>query len=123
MEDRIVNERETSITEIYWAKLNGYDILEGPQYFPGKLIPIVRVIGDEVNIKGKRYWRSAFRDSKDPQRMYNYWLTTATELVALAPRAPFLLTPEEIAGHEHMWKNANVKNYPYLLYNLSLIHI
>jgi hypothetical protein len=51
--------------------------------------------------------------------MYNYWLTAATETVALAPKAPFLVTPEEIRGHEAMWEDANRKNQPYLFFNKS----
>jgi hypothetical protein len=40
-------------------------------------------------VEGKRHFRSLIRDAKDPQRMFNYWRTTTTELVALAPKAPY----------------------------------
>ena len=70
-----------------------------------------------MNIAGKVYKRSLIRDGKDPQRMYNYWLTSMTEKVALVPKAPFIVSAQEIAGHEDMWNEANQKTYPYLLYN------
>jgi len=111
--------REVKTYDIVWCKINGFEVLEGPVIWPGRYIPIVPVLGDEVNVEGKRIYRSVIRDAKDPQRMYNYWVTTATELVALSPKAPYLVTPEQIEGHEHMWKNANIKNYPYLLYNAA----
>jgi hypothetical protein len=57
----------------------------------GKFIPIVPVYGSEViDEEGKRHFRSLIRDGKDAQRNYNYWTTTATELVALSPRVPWI---------------------------------
>lgn len=40
-----------------------------------------------------------------------------TETVALAPKAPYLATPKQIAGHEPQWKEAHRKMFPYLLVN------
>jgi len=40
-----------------------------------------------------------------------------TEIVALAPKAPYLATVKQIAGHESQWKEAHRKNFPYLLVN------
>ncbi|RPI84292.1 MAG: hypothetical protein EHM41_13795, partial [Chloroflexi bacterium] len=57
--------------------------------------------------------------AKDPQRMYNYWTSTDTEIVALQPKVPYLLTPKQISGHEDQWKNANNTTYPYLLVNFD----
>jgi hypothetical protein len=54
--------------------------------WPGQFIPIIPVYGDEVDVEGKRYFRSLIRDAKDAQRMFNYWRTTTTELIALAPK-------------------------------------
>ena len=33
---------------------------------------------------------SLIRDAKSAQQMFNYWRTTTTELIALAPKAPFI---------------------------------
>lgn len=109
--------REETYDEVMWAKISGAEILEGTRKWAGKYIPVVPVLGDEIYVRGKKYYYSLIRDAKDPQRMYNYWRTTATELVALAPKAPFLLTPEQVSNHEASWREANVKNWPYLLYN------
>src|SRR5262249_13577298 len=67
----------------------GAEILEETSW-AGRYIPIIPVYGEEVNLEGKRIFRSLIRDAKDPQRMFNYWRTAATELVALAPKAPFI---------------------------------
>jgi hypothetical protein len=42
--------------------------------------------------------------------------THKTELVALAPKAPFVMEEGQVEGHEQQWRQANQKSYPYLLY-------
>jgi hypothetical protein len=86
--------------------------------WPGRFIPIIPVYGDEVYSEARRYFRSLIRDAKDPQRMFNYWRTTATELVALAPRSPFIGPEGAFKGHEDKWATANSRNHPYLEYKL-----
>ena len=113
---QVLRTREVDTHKIRWYKITGHEILEERDW-PGRSIPIIEVVGDRINVAGKIHKRSLVRDGKDPQRMYNYWLTTEAETVALQPKAPFVLTPQEIAGHEAMWDDANRKNYPYLLFN------
>lgn len=112
----VVKTREVKGHKVMWCKMTGSKILEGPKEFPSKYIPIVPVLGIEVNDEGKRKFRSLIYDAMDAMRMENYWKTHATETIALAPKAPYLVTPEQIEGHEPMWKSANTKNYPYLVY-------
>jgi hypothetical protein len=82
------------------------------------MIPICPVWGEEVFSDGKRYFRSMIRDAKDPQQMFNFWRSATTELVALAPRAPWLLQEGAIPkGMEQMWGTANTRSHPYLTYN------
>ncbi len=112
----ILKTRVVDSHEIRWAKITGNEVLE-ERTLLGKYIPVIEVVGDEINIEGKTYKRSLIRDGKDPQRQYNYWITSMTETIALAPNAPYLLTPQQIAGHRGMWDTANIKKQPYLLYN------
>lgn len=83
--------------------------------WPGCFIPIIPVYGDEVFLDGRRYFRSLIRDAKDANRMFNYWRTTTTELVALAPKAPYLVEEGAIID-EDKWATANVVSHPYLEY-------
>lgn len=100
-----------------WQKMTAKDILEGPLELPFSAIPIFPVLGEEVMVDGRIRYESAIRHAKDPQRSYNYWRTAATEAVALAPRAPWLLTERQVAGHEQLYESANTRNHPYLVYN------
>jgi hypothetical protein len=113
----IEQERDAEIEEIWWCKMNGHEIIEGPTKQPGKYIPVVPILGDEINLEGKRTLYSLIRHAKDPQRMYNYWITTSTETVALQPKAPYLMTPEQVETFESQWRDAAKSNRTYLVYN------
>ena len=113
---QIIKRKKVVAHRYMWAKVSGNELLEAPRVWPGKFIPIVPVYGDEVNIEGRRVLYSFFRDAQDPQRMYNFWLTAATEMVSMAPKAPYVGTTKQFKGHEKEWREANRKNYAYLAY-------
>ncbi len=108
--------REVEIRKIKWMKTNGYEILE-EQDWPGKWIPVVRVIGNEFEVDGRIYISGLVRNAKDAQRMYNYWVSQEAEMLALAPKAPFIGYGGQFEGYEHQWKTANTTNWPYLEVN------
>jgi hypothetical protein len=96
--------------------MSGADILETRDWL-GRYIPIVPVYGDEFDIQGKVYHRSLIHDAVDSQRNYNYWSTTATELVALAPRVPFIGAKGSFTTDAARWATVNRQNHPYLEYD------
>lgn len=112
-----VRKRTVQAKKIMRYLCTGSTVLEGPSEWPGKHIPIIPVWGKEDNIKGKRILRGIVRHAKDPQRMYNYWRSAATETVALAPRAPFIGTAKQFQGYEIIWDSANRRNIARLPYN------
>lgn len=113
----VVKEREARYHEVTRYIMSGKEILEVDPW-PGSMIPICPVWGEEVIVGGQRHLRSMIRDAKDPQRMFNYWRSASTELVALAPRAPFI-GPEGFvpSGHENKWATANTRSHAYLEFN------
>lgn len=112
-----VRTRESSKVEIYRYVLSGDRVLEGPELWPGKYIPIVSIYGPEEFIDNRTRYRSMIRHAKDAQRMYNYWQTAITEKIALAPKSPFTGTVEMFKGLEHIWNKANTLNVPFIPYN------
>lgn len=94
----------------------GADIIETNDW-AGKWIPIVPVFGEEVFVDGKRYLKSLIRDIKDPQRMFNYWRTASTELVALAPKTPFIGPTGAFDTDADKWATANVKSHAFIEYD------
>jgi len=115
-ESLIKNERETYDQQVKWVKMTGAEILEKKDW-AGKYIPIVPVLGEDLEIDGKRHLSGLTRAMRDPQRMYNYWTTAQTEMIALAPKAPWLVAAGQIKGYEKMWQNANTGTPSVLIYN------
>ena len=101
---------------IKWIKTNGFEVLQ-EQDWPGKWIPVIRVVGNEFEIDGELHISGLIRNAKDAQRMYNYWTSQEAEMLALAPKAPFIGYGGQFEGYEGQWKTANVNNWPYLEVN------
>lgn len=96
--------------------LSGAEVLETVDW-AGRFIPIVPVYGEELMVDGRRRLRSLVRDAKDPQRMFNYWRTASTELVALAPKAPFIGRRGAFETDAAKWATANVQTHAYIEYD------
>ena len=102
--------------KVMWCKTNGFEILEEREW-AGKWIPVVRVVGNEFEVDGRMYVSGLVRNAKDAQRMYNYWVSQEAEMLALAPKAPFIGYGGQFEGYEMNWKTANTNNWPYLEVN------
>jgi len=110
-----VKDRDVEVDVINWYKLTAFEILEHIEW-PSKLFPIIPVFGEEDNIEGETLIRGIVRAGKDPQRMYNYWNSAAAETIALQPKAPYVLTIDQVKNYKHFWERANTDNLPYLPY-------
>ena len=108
--------RQVDRKKVMWMKTNGFDVLDEREW-PGKWIPVVRVIGNEWEVDGKIHISGLVRNAKDAQRMYNYWVSQEAEMLALAPKAPFIGYGGQFEGYEQQWKTANTTNWPYLEVN------
>ena len=111
-----IRSREADRKKVKWCKINGYDILEEREW-AGAYIPVVRVVGNEFEVDGQMYVSGLVRNAKDAQRMYNYWVSQEAEMLALAPKAPFIGYGGQFEGYEQQWKTANTNNWPYLEVN------
>jgi len=110
-----IDERMSVKKSIKWCKLTGVEVLEEGEW-PGRYIPIIPVYGRHCLVGDKRKKFGMVRHAKDAQRMYNFWQTSLTESVALAPKAKFMMAEGQDEGHENDWAQANVKSFPILRY-------
>ena len=108
--------RMADVKKVKWLKTNGFEVLE-EQDWAGKFIPVIRVVGNEYEVDGRLYVSGLIRNAKDAQRMYNYWVSQEAEMLALAPKAPFIGYGGQFEGYETQWKTANTTNWPYLEVN------
>lgn len=111
----VINERDTKRRAVEWYKLGGRSVID-QRPWAGRYIPIVRVVGNEIDRDGKIEYTGLVHRAMDPQRVYNYWNSVVTETVALAPKSPFIGAKGQFEGVENRWAAANTTNPAYLEY-------
>jgi hypothetical protein len=97
--------------------LSGGGVLEDCGYIAGDQIPIVPVYGKRWIVDGVERCMGHVRLAKDAQRLKNMQLSKLAELSALSSIEKPIMTPEQVAGHQVMWSEDNIRDYPYLLVN------
>ena len=97
--------------------MSGGGILEDQGYIAGKNIPIVPVYGKRWFVDNVERCMGHVRLAKDAQRLKNMQLSKLGEISALSSIEKPILVPEQVSGHQVMWAEDNLRNYPYLLVN------
>jgi hypothetical protein len=97
--------------------MSGGGILDDMGYIAGKNIPIVPVYGKRWFVDNVERCMGQVRLAKDPQRLKNMQLSKLGEISALSSVEKPILLPEQVSGHQVMWAEDNLRNYPYLLVN------
>jgi hypothetical protein len=97
--------------------MSGGKVLEDAGYIAGNCIPIVVVYGKRWFVDNIERCMGAVRLAKDAQRLKNMQLSKLGEISALSSVEKPILVPEQVAGHQVMWAEDNLKDYPYLLVN------
>ena len=107
--------RPTQRERVKWYKLTAFEVLESTE-IKCKWIPVFPVFGDEIDVDGVVIRSGIIRNAKDPARMYNFWMTAATEEVALRPKTPYIGAEGQFEGYEDDWNSANTTSFSYLEY-------
>jgi hypothetical protein len=112
-----VRQRKVKSTRVHKYIMSGGKILEDAGYIAGKCIPIVPVYGKRWFVDNVERCMGHVRLAKDAQRLKNMQLSKLGEISALSSVEKPILLPEQVAGHQVMWAEDNLKDYPYLLVN------
>jgi hypothetical protein len=112
-----VRQRKIKRKRVHKYIMSGGKILEDAGYIAGNCIPIVPVYGKRWFVDNVERCMGHVRLAKDAQRLKNMQLSKLGEISALSSVEKPILTPEQVAGHQMMWADDNLRNYPYLLVN------
>jgi hypothetical protein len=112
-----VRQKRVKRRRVHKYILSGGGILEDSGYIAGKNIPIVPYYGKRWFVDNVERCMGHVRLAKDPQRLKNMQLSKLGEISALSSVEKPILVPEQVIGHQAMWAEDNIRNYPYLLVN------
>jgi hypothetical protein len=96
---------------VKFAVINGIEVLEETDW-AGDSIPIEAVLGKQSIVDGKIKLFSLVRFLRDPQQLFNFYKSGIAERVSLGNRVPYVGYEGQFTDPK--WKDANVRNYPYL---------
>jgi len=111
----LVNSRTSSTCKILHSLFDGLEFHNTTE-IPGQIIPVIPVLGEQTFINRVRQLKGVVRDSMDAQRIINYTASVQLEVTDLAPKVPWLVEESSIDGYENEWRDANSRNYSYLVY-------
>jgi hypothetical protein len=114
---REVRQKRVKKKKVHKYIMSGSHILEDCGYIAGKCIPIIPVFGKRWFIDNIERCMGHVRLAKDAQRLKNMQLSKLAEISALSTIEKPIFVPEQVAGHQVMWSEDNLKQYPYLLVN------
>jgi len=109
--------REAKGYKVTMDLVSGQDILADTYECPSKWIPLVPVLGVEIPLEQGVYRHGLIRFQREPQQLYNYFMSAAAESLGQQPKTPYLAKASAIGKYKNMWDNANVSSTPYLLYD------
>jgi hypothetical protein len=114
---REVRRKPYKTKRVHKYVMSGGKILEDCGYIAGKCIPIVPFYGKRWYVDNVERCMGHVRLAKDPQRLKNMQLSKLGEISALSSVEKPIFVPEQISGHQLMWAEDSIKDYPYLLTN------
>tara|TARA_R110000796_G_scaffold165108_1_gene281914 strand:+ start:1689 stop:3764 length:2076 start_codon:yes stop_codon:yes gene_type:complete len=112
-----IGQKRVKRRKVHKYIMSGSKVLEDCGYVAGKCIPIIPTYGKRWFIDGVERCMGHVRLAKDAQRLKNMQLSKLAEISALSTIEKPILLPEQVAGHQVMWSEDNLKDYPYLLVN------
>lgn len=111
-----VKERTVTSTKVIWCKISAGDILEEEIEFPTTTIPLVPMLGRELDFRNKSVTKGLIDDAIDAQIALNKMRSSALERIDSSPLAPWIATDKSIEGYEDQWAEANTTRYSTLVY-------
>lgn len=112
---QVVDERDVQHPTVIWRKAVATEVIEESEW-PGSTIPVVRTIWERIALNGKFKYSGIIERMLDPQRMYNYWSSSETENLALAPKAAWVIAEGQDEGYEDEYASANIVPNPVVHY-------
>jgi hypothetical protein len=84
-------------------------------------VPIIPTYGDRIFTRNGMEYSGITYKTMGVNTQINYSASSEAELIALAPKAPWMATANQVANNKEMWRNANTRTYDTLIYEPETI--
>ena len=101
-------------TRVYRVRCTAHTLLEKPELWPGKLIPIIPVVGRRVDTESKSLFFGLVHYAIAIQQNMCIWLSNATEKAARSAVNPYIVLGQSIEPYREAWENMHL-NRPNML--------
>jgi hypothetical protein len=115
-DDETPQTRVMRVPTVEGYKISATQVLERWTWV-GSKIPIIPILGEELNVDGKPVLRGIIAEGMDAQRMVNYTYSGAMEIFALGSKSPRIAAAGQIENYKEIWQTANTYNWSYLPYD------
>ena len=109
--------KKAPVSEVRVMRCTRDHVLEEEITWPGARIPLVPVIGRQVDLLENSLYLGLVHYAIEPQIMRNSWATAATEKVANSPRNPWMIAKQQLQSVKDEWERLSSENPQYLPYN------
>ncbi len=110
-----VQVRDMRVPQVLCDKINAVESLEKYAWL-GCRIPLIPVLGEELNIDGRPLLRGIIAEGMDAQRMVNYTYSGAMEIFALSSKKAPMVVAESIDDFKAIWDTRTIYSHSYLPY-------
>lgn len=112
----IVRTRKVQAYNVKCYKITANEVLEKFDW-AGSYIPLIPVVGEEVEVGDEVFRHGLIHHAKDAQRSYNVARSAMVEHASSQPKAPYIATTGMVKNHKSQWENLNTGNPPVLLFD------
>ena len=113
---QVTQDREVESHKVCWSRMTGAAVIDKGEW-KGKWVPLIPVVGEEVEVGDEIFRHGLIHHAKDAQKSYIYARSAMIECIGNEPKAPWLVTADQIKGYKSMWENANKGNPAVLVYD------
>lgn len=114
---RLVKQRKVKRRRVRKLIMSGGVVLEDCGHIAGRHIPIVPYYAKRWYVDNIERCMGHVRLAKDVARLKNMQVSKLAEISAKSSIEKPIFVPEQMAGHELMWAEDNIRDYPNLLIN------
>lgn len=114
---RLVKQRKVKRRRVRKLIMSGGGVLEDCGHIAGRHIPIIPYYAKRWYVDNIERCMGHVRLAKDVARLKNMQVSKLAEISAKSSIEKPIMTPEQMSGHELMWAEDNLRDWPYLLAN------